>query len=51
MDSDILCPGSPHPNRATLIVSDSSYPMQIWYPYFTQGVCYIRNCTGANWNS
>ena len=51
MNNDVLCPGSPHQNRAMMIVSDSTYPMQIWYPYFSQGVYYTRYWTGSSWSS
>lgn len=50
LNNDVLCPNSPDPNRAMMIVSNTDYPMQLWFPYFKQGVFYIRNWTGSSWS-
>ena len=50
LNNDVLCPNSPDRNRAMMIVSNANYPMQVWFPYFKQGVFYIRNWTGSAWS-
>lgn len=50
LNNDVLCPNSPDPNRAMMIVSNTDYPMQLWFPYFKRGVFYIRNWTGSSWS-